>query len=245
MSGDLVGNWLSISAGRHLSYEFLWTGTPTGVLSFQVSNDGTNPFPIAGTFSPPITQPAGGAGSSFVDLVVTDAAFIRPIYTRTSGAGTITGIVMLKASGSGSGASTHASLPDLASSGHPAGVIGDGLLQIGVQVATGVTGIIPAAARNRMVITTADGATVFGMKTTGLRSGVSFELVFLSACVIANGAVVMADEAPFSLPNVGSPPNNIDWTLPSPQTGGRFGVTYYATELPQSPCFLLTWGPTI
>jgi hypothetical protein len=152
-SGDLVGNWLNVASGRHLSYEFMWTGTPTGVLSFQISNDGVNPFPFPGTFSPPITQPAGGAGSAFVDLVVTDAAYIRPIYTRTSGTGSITGIVMLKVSTGGAGGSDAHDVKADSVDGAPAFL--DTKLKAGANVSLAV--VVDAGIRKVQITSTGGG----------------------------------------------------------------------------------------
>lgn len=88
-----------------LSYQFTWaaTGTPIGTLSFQGSNNydsndasGTwvtfDSTLIAGLSS---CHPAGSAGDNLVciDTDTFKAKFVRPVYTRTSGSGTLRGWV--------------------------------------------------------------------------------------------------------------------------------------------------------
>lgn len=74
----------------------VWTGTPTGTLAVQISLDPA----ILGwqtiTFSPTPDQPAGSSGSDYFSLNQTAAAYIRLIYTRASGTGTITAKIAAK-----------------------------------------------------------------------------------------------------------------------------------------------------
>jgi hypothetical protein len=90
MGQSITGEWISMQGFRHISFDFSWTGTntPIGVLAFEISNDGTTPFNFPGTFSPAIVQPSGPAGTQICDALVTDAAYIRAKYTRTSGGAT-------------------------------------------------------------------------------------------------------------------------------------------------------------
>lgn len=71
--------------------QVVWTGTPTGTLDIQLSQDPTNIgwTTITSSFSPTPSQPAGAGGSNFYELNQTGAAYIRMIYTRVSGTGTI------------------------------------------------------------------------------------------------------------------------------------------------------------
>lgn len=66
-----------------------WTGTPTGTLAVQVSLDPTNLGWQTIPFSPTPDQPAGSSGSNYFSLNQTGAAYIRLIYTRVSGTGTL------------------------------------------------------------------------------------------------------------------------------------------------------------
>ena len=84
---SLTGEWIAVTHGR-ISFAFDWLAAshaPLGALSFQVSQDKTLPFDLPGTFTPALGSPAGSAGSSCADEIETDMAFIRVVYTRTSG----------------------------------------------------------------------------------------------------------------------------------------------------------------
>lgn len=135
---------------------------------------------------------------------------------------------------------------------HPACALGPGMMQIGCQALTTVAGCIPAPTSNTLLVTVAGDSygEVQFMGTTGLKSGTLFHLVFLNACKIEpynaeSGLTQPANSAPFVLDtNAAGSQNEIDW-LTIPVTLGRLGLTYYATELPQSPCFLLTEEPIV
>lgn len=76
------------------SYQFLWTGTPTGTLTIQVSNkptpdDATDTDWTTLTLAVAITQPAGAAGSEFVGLDGLEALWVRPRYVNASGSGAV------------------------------------------------------------------------------------------------------------------------------------------------------------
>ena len=94
---SLTGEWIPVTHG-HISFDFDWSAAshaPAGTLSFQVANDPSSPHDLPGTFTPALTSPAGGAGTSAADEIETDMALIRAVYTRTGGGGgdTITGRV--------------------------------------------------------------------------------------------------------------------------------------------------------
>lgn len=85
-----------------MSYDLVWTGTPTGTFQVQVSNsyqqnpDGS--VKVAGnwqtlptsSFTGTYPVPAGSAGNGFLDIVGTQAAWVRLQYTAVSGTGTLT-----------------------------------------------------------------------------------------------------------------------------------------------------------
>jgi hypothetical protein len=84
---SLTGEWIEVTHG-HISFDFDWSGAshaPLGALSFQVSNDPSSPHDLPGPFTPSLGSPAGTAGTSAADEIVTDIRFIRALYTRTSG----------------------------------------------------------------------------------------------------------------------------------------------------------------
>jgi hypothetical protein len=82
------------------SLEIVWTGTPTGTLTIYAGNshrpDKTDVDAWNGTFNsinalitPAIVQPAGAAGSLWIDLPIRPA-FLYIDYARTSGSGVLT-----------------------------------------------------------------------------------------------------------------------------------------------------------
>ena len=94
---NIVSPALVILTVDDVSLQFLWTGTPTGVISIAASNDyeDTNGHVSnAGTWdtltlSPAITQPAGGASHYTVWLALIPAKALQVTYVPTSGAGTL------------------------------------------------------------------------------------------------------------------------------------------------------------
>ena len=82
-----------------VGYTVAWTGTPTGTFSVEVSQDYVAPVGVqdeplnAGTWVPltlsvPVLA-AGTADTAFIDVDVTGAAYVRLVYTATSGSGTL------------------------------------------------------------------------------------------------------------------------------------------------------------
>jgi hypothetical protein len=90
MSGSLVGEWLQVINGK-IAFDFSWIGNPTGTFSFQVANDPAFPYALPGSFTPSLGAPAGAAGSAAADVIETQMAQIRPLFTRTGGTGVLTG----------------------------------------------------------------------------------------------------------------------------------------------------------
>lgn len=99
----LTGTPKDIYGCSRVSFQAIWTGTPTGTFTFQIANFPGDIFNADGTLKSTVTwttltnptgftamQPGGTAGSgdfSFADLA---HKWIRPIYTNTSGTGTLT-----------------------------------------------------------------------------------------------------------------------------------------------------------
>lgn len=85
-----------------ISYDLVWTGTPTGTFAVQVSNTYAQspsgavlaagnwstipPSNFAGTY--PV--PSGSPGNGFLDVVGTEGAWVRLVYTASGGAGSLT-----------------------------------------------------------------------------------------------------------------------------------------------------------
>lgn len=68
-----------------VGYQISYTGTPTGTFTVQVSNDNTTWQDL--TLSAAVTA-SGAAGNDFIDCE-TAAKYIRLVYTRTSGTGSL------------------------------------------------------------------------------------------------------------------------------------------------------------
>lgn len=67
-----------------------WTGTTNGTITVECSNLSTPSSFKALTFDPVLAQPAGVAGGYLVDINNASWSFIRVVFTRTSGTGTLT-----------------------------------------------------------------------------------------------------------------------------------------------------------
>lgn len=71
---------------RVVSFGLVWTGTPTGTLDLQVSNDDTNWFDLGMTLA---AQPAGSGSSTGASADIGGWGYVRISYVRTSGTGTL------------------------------------------------------------------------------------------------------------------------------------------------------------
>lgn len=85
-----------------ISYDMVWTGSPTGTFAVQVSNTVTldaagnvlnagnwNTLPTT-SFSGTYPVPSGSAGNGFLDVVGTEAYAVRLVYTASGGTGSLT-----------------------------------------------------------------------------------------------------------------------------------------------------------
>lgn len=90
MSGSVTGAAYKVRWHPYLGVQFSWTGTPTGTISLEVSNAASpgasdwTALTISG-----LVHPSGSAGSHYIELQLS-ATWIRAVYTRTSGSGTLT-----------------------------------------------------------------------------------------------------------------------------------------------------------
>ena len=104
MSANISGAVTVIKATSMVGYSFSWSGTsPVGTISIQVSNDyevanngsvlnsGTwniLPLEYGGTVVTAIPL-SGNTGTGFIDIGALSGYAIQPIYTFTSGTGTL------------------------------------------------------------------------------------------------------------------------------------------------------------
>lgn len=96
MGASILGRPLQMTGLDGGSLHCIWTGTPTGTLRLEVSND---PEAIigdgsGGTWEIVDSQVTGGAaGSHLFDLLSTKAKYVRGRYERTGSTGTLSGHV--------------------------------------------------------------------------------------------------------------------------------------------------------
>jgi len=83
----LESKHVDISCMDNIGLQIVWTGTPTGTLECDVSLDQVSWIPL--TFNPAINQPAGASGTLYLDLNQLSAMWLRVVYTRVSGSGTL------------------------------------------------------------------------------------------------------------------------------------------------------------
>ena len=91
--------------------QFVWTGSPTGTFAIQVSADYNNNNPSAPTgnwvpltltywngssFVTATSIPTSAGSPIYVDLALLSAPFIRVVYTKGSGSGTLTATITAK-----------------------------------------------------------------------------------------------------------------------------------------------------
>lgn len=104
MSASRNGDATVIQKLSVISYQFIWTGTPTGTVGIQVSNDysldATGTVSNTGTWSTywfmksdgtfvTSLSTGGAAGNAYIELPALGSYAVRPIYTFSSGTGTL------------------------------------------------------------------------------------------------------------------------------------------------------------
>lgn len=77
----------------NVGIQFIFTGSPTGTFSVEVSNDNSNWTALSLSPTPAAT---GSAGNQYVDLNQLSAAWIRAKYTKSSGTGSLTALLTAK-----------------------------------------------------------------------------------------------------------------------------------------------------
>lgn len=101
MSGDLVGTPINLEFLDNVGIQYVWIGTPTGTIGVQVTNQLINGQPVPNSFTKltlsGVSEPAGSAGSFWLDINQISAAWIQVYYTHSSGAGTLNVYLSAKA----------------------------------------------------------------------------------------------------------------------------------------------------
>lgn len=96
LAASFTTDAVTIEFEDNIGIQATWTGTPTGTFSVEVSLDPSNLGWQALTFTPAPTQPTGSTGTIYFPVNQTPAGFIRLVYTRVSGTGTINAKISAK-----------------------------------------------------------------------------------------------------------------------------------------------------
>lgn len=95
MDDDIISLPTNVNMFSVMSYTIVWTGTPEGVFTVEVSNDyvpANSDKPayagnwVALTLSETV-EAVGDAGSAFIDIDIMGAAWVRLKYTSDTGDG--------------------------------------------------------------------------------------------------------------------------------------------------------------
>lgn len=101
MSANRTSEIVEIKNQDNIGVQLVWTGAPVGTFDVQISmtyqEDQFGNVTDAGTWtslplSPSITA-AGSADNAYIDLNQMSAMYVRVVYTRVSGTGTLNGFV--------------------------------------------------------------------------------------------------------------------------------------------------------
>jgi len=92
-AASITGDSFSIQDSDNVGLDLRWTGTTAGTIAVQVSND--NSTFTALTLSA-VPTPAGSADNYLVNINQAPFQYMRIVFTRTSGTGTLTAIVSMK-----------------------------------------------------------------------------------------------------------------------------------------------------
>lgn len=86
MSTSITSTVEDLSNITNYSVHAVWTGTPTGTLDLQASNDGVNFISLLGS----LINTGGAAGQHMFEVTSTSMDKVRLVYTFSSGSGTLT-----------------------------------------------------------------------------------------------------------------------------------------------------------
>jgi hypothetical protein len=104
MGANITSAITEIRNQDNVGIQLNWTGTPVGTFSVQVSidhaQDANGNVTVPGSWTslalnPAITA-AGGPDTAYIDLNQMSASYIRVVYARTSGSGTLNAFITAK-----------------------------------------------------------------------------------------------------------------------------------------------------
>jgi len=102
MASTVTSAAVNVQYLDNIAFQAIFTGTPTGTFSVQVSLDHQENFVGTGVVTPgtwtnltlsPVPAATGAAGSVVIDLNQISAPWVRLVYTPTSGTGTLNAYV--------------------------------------------------------------------------------------------------------------------------------------------------------
>ena len=91
-TNTIYGDILQIDQGMTVAFECVFTGTPTGTLTVEGSNTGSN----WNTLDIDINSPVGSAGTTGIDILRTGFRYLRLKYTNISGSGVLQAYIYAK-----------------------------------------------------------------------------------------------------------------------------------------------------
>lgn len=89
MSEDLVSSSVDVRELSGINIQLEYTGAPVGTFTLQASNDRINPVPQTWNTIPFSATPITSAGEYMLNVDSSYYGWIRVLYTRTSGTGTL------------------------------------------------------------------------------------------------------------------------------------------------------------
>ena len=103
-SATLTSSVVEIRNQDNVGIQLSWTGTAVGTFAVQISinhaEDANGNVTVAGDWVPLTLSPsiaaAGSADSAIIDLNQMSASYIRVVYTRSSGTGTLNAYITAK-----------------------------------------------------------------------------------------------------------------------------------------------------
>lgn len=104
MAGNVTSAVTNIQMLDNIGVQLNFTGTPSGTFEVQVSADHAQDMfgnvTNAGNWIPltltPSPTASGAAGQIYIDIQETSAPWLRIVYTRTGGTGTLDGYITAK-----------------------------------------------------------------------------------------------------------------------------------------------------
>jgi len=104
MGASITSNAVRTLFQDNIGFQLVWTGTPTGSFDVQISmdheEDSFGTVLTAGTWTSltlsPTISAAGAADNAYIDLNQLSCPFVRVVYTRSSGTGTLNAYVTAK-----------------------------------------------------------------------------------------------------------------------------------------------------